>query len=360
MKKSFVLWRKTTEVYMRISPLLLAGAVLLSVIMWIRPAYIRRVSGLMLFNQQAVYLFVTTAVFLAMCVSLFQVWDETVKSNFQMAYWLLLTEWEFYVYVLLKRLPWYYAFLITLFLSGGGLWKNYALAICFLTVLYVLLTLLIYLWCSAVQHRGGRFQRRKKRGHVLEKRNILYGPVHPNPELILLSWRYRYMSLEGLICKAVVLGIGIFLLGSKLTDPYCTVAYFVLFFILSCVDDNYWKREAANAVLFRNIGVSFGRYFLIHTTSGILFHSILLSVLYGLACGSIINGVIFLLGTALLVCYWNAAYLYLYFSGGEHVDMLKQLYLLVVLAVMLVPVVNLAVGLFLWGKVRKSWRRTPC
>lgn len=360
MKKAFALWKSTTDWYWIAIPLLLAGVVLLSVFLWVRPVYIDRVNGLSLPNQRAVYLFVAAVALLAMGISLFPVWHEAVRSEFQMAYWAVLTKRELYVYILLKKVHWYYAFVTVLLLAGGELWEIDLASFCLITMVYLAVTLMIYFQSLHILHRGGRFQKRQNKAGLLEMRRILDGYSHPNLELILLGWRYRYLSLERAFTKAAVLGICIYLWFRKLPDPYCTVAFLALFFILSCVDDNYWKRETANTALFRNMGISFGRYFLIHAVSGILFYSVLLSMLYGLASGSFLKGAVFLLGTAALVCYWNAAYLYLYFSGGERADILKQIYLLAVLAVMLIPVGNLVMGLFLWGKVRKFWRGTSC
>lgn len=360
LKKAFALWKNTTKWYWIAIPLLLAGVVLLSVFLWVRPVYILRINELTLSNRQTVYLFVAAAALLAMCITLFQVWHEAVRSEFQMAYWAVLAKRELYVYIMLKKVHWYYVFLTVMVLAGGELWGIDFSSFCLTTMIYLVLTVIIYFQSLHMLHRGGRFQKRKNKAGLLEKRRILDGYSHPNLELILIGWRYRYLSLERALTKAVVLGIALFLLGRKLSDPYCTVAFFALFFILSCVDDNYWNKETANTVLFRNMGIPFGRYFLIHAVSGILFYSVLLSILYALASGSILKGAIFLSGTAALVCYWNTAYLYLYLSGGERADMLKQIYLLAVLAVMLIPVGNLAMGLFLWGKVRKIWRDMPC
>lgn len=360
MKKGFALWIKTTDAFHRTVPLLLAGAVLLSVFLWIRPSYIQRINGLELSNKQGAYFFIMAAVLLTMCITLFQIWGEALRSHFQMAYWLVLTEREFYVYLLLKKHCWYYAFGIVIFLAGGELWNNSVFVFCFLSILYLILTVLIYFCHMFMTHRGGRYHSGKVRGAVIKNGRGGVGPRFPNLELIFISWRYRYLSWERMICKAAVLGMGIFLLGRNLSDPYCTIVYFGLYFILSCVDDNYWKRESVNAALLRNMGVSFGRYFLIHTVSGSLYYSVLLSLFYGLACGSVLKGATFLFGTVCLVCYWNVAYLYLYLSGGERMDMLKLLYLFAVVTAMFVPVVNLAVGLFLWRKVRRFWRSAVC
>lgn len=359
LKKAFALWKKTTDWYWVALPLLLAGGVLPFVFLWVRPRYIQRINELFFPHQWAAFLFVTAAALLSMFITFFKVMSEAVRNDFQMAYWVVLTKRDFYVYILLKKLPWYYIFLIVLLLAGGGLWGNDLAAICITTVVYLVFAFVIYLWNLHILYRGGGFQRRKNKARLVKKRKI-DGYSHPNLELIFLGWQYRYLSLESLLCKSVILGISIFLLYSKLPDQYCTVVFVVLFFMLNCVDDNYWKREMANTMLFRNMGISFERYFLIHTVSGILFYSILLSMLYGLASGSVLKGVFFLLGTVLLVCYWNAAYLYLYLSEGEHMDMLKQIYLITMLVVMFIPVVNLAMGVFLWSKVRKLWRSTPC
>lgn len=360
MNKAFTLWKKTTDWYWIAIPLLLAGVVLLSVFLWVRPMYIDRVNGLSLPNRRTVYLFVASAALLAMCITLFQVWHEAVRNELTIVYWAVLTKWELYVYILLKKIHWYYAFVTVLLLTGGELWKINFVSLCLITVGYLAVTFLIFFQSLHMLYRGGRFQKKQSKAGFLEKRRILDGYSHPNLELILLGWRYRYLSLERAFIKAAVLAIGISLWLRKLSDPYCAAAFLALFFILSCVDDNYWKRETANTVLFRNMGISFGRYFLIHTVSGILFYSGLLSMLYGLTSGSFLKGAVFLLVTTAMICYWNVAYLYLYLSGGEHADMLKQIYLLAVLAVMLIPVCNLVMGLLLWGKVRKFWRGTLC
>ena len=359
MKRGFNLWNKMTDTYMKLTPLLLSSILFVIVIFIVEPAYIIHINTVPFENKQLIYMLGSLIVLVAFTATMVNVLGETVKSEHQIKYWLVLSRQEFFIYIFLKKIYWYYLFLILMYIVSGDLCKNKFLLCILLTILYITLTYLIYTEKDAAIYRGSRRIQAKQKKRARHKDCRLFRN-RPNIELIFLSWKYRYAYPGNLICKAGATGLGIFALRWKLSESTYFLIYFLMFLLFILVDDDYWKKEIANTPLLRSMGIALGKYFRTNLMSGICFYSALMSLLYGLASRSVSGGIVFLLLSMCFVCYWISAYLYIYLSKAGQIDPLKLLLFVVALILEFIPIINLGVGILFYRKARIIWRKASC
>lgn len=365
LKRGFRFWSETTDIYIKLIPLFLATIAWWAVIYLIEPKYVQRISQLSIPNIEVVYLCVSILMLLIFCIALVNVLDEAIRDNAQMMYWLVLSKEEYFIYIFMKKIHWYYFFVCVMNLFSGQLCGNKAIMFALLTVIYIMIASAIYWERYAAMYRGNRTKHgmakecKQCRERSLNAFEVFLGR-HANIELIWISWKYRYASMERVLCKAGVTAIGIFLLSQSLSVKQYFIAYFVLFFILMFVEDNYWKKEIMNTGMLRTMGVSFSKYFGIHGISGILFYAVVPSILCGLASKSLLCVMIFFLVTICFVGYWSSVYLYIYLLIGNQNEWLKQLILIVTLMIEFIPGIHLIAGILFYRKAGMMWRKAQC
>ncbi len=355
MKNGIKLWSKMTNRYIKISLPILIFIFTVIVMFFIKPQYIKYVNESVSVNKQVVYIGGSILTLLGFMITLVNVFHEVIKKDLQIKNWLVLSKRQFYIYIFMKMIYWYYIYVMLMYLAIGELWQNIYFYV--LTIIYIIVTYAIYLRTCSVMNKGNNKFHRNKNMCTLSRRLELF-KKHPNMELVMFGWIYRYSFLDSWLCKIGVIGVGLFLLRQNLPEKLCFNFYFILFIILIFVDDNYWKKEIANVNTLRSIGVSFGKFFLINIVSGIVFHTIILALLYGLANQSIVSGIIFLFISICYICYWNSVYLYIYLSKIGQMDLIKMLLLAVVLIVSFIPIINIVVGVYFYRKTCIVWRKT--
>ena len=359
LKRGFRLWIKMTDTYMKTVPLLLSSIFFIITIFYVEPVYIERINALPFKNKQLIFMLGSLIVLLAFGITMMNTMGEVMKREYQMQYWLVISKQEFFIYLFLKEIYWYYFFLILMYIVSGELWKHKFFLCVFFTLLYITLNYLIYLKKDADRYRGiGRIQAKQRKSVRCKDCRMFID--HPNIELIFLGWKYRYAYVGNLICKAGVMVSGIFLLKWSFSENTYFIVYFVMFLLVILVDDDSWKKETGNVPLLQSMGIAFGKFFFINIISGIWFYSALISLLYGLASRSAFSGIFFLILSVCLVCYWTAAYLFIYLSKAREIEPLKLLFLIAALILGLIPIINLGAGILFYRKARAGWRKISC
>lgn len=345
----------------------------------LKSEYIQLIEKLPITSTQMFDFVACILVSLAVGTILKNVIGEEIQNNFQLCYWLVLSRREFYFYIIFKTIHWFYFYLgLFLFVVSGTRIKKYILVLPAI-LLYMLVAYLICIQKTNSIHisRGSIYFQRKKKfiGKIIfgkkckpfrdrketvqgNRRDTKYSLFEKCPvvELFMFSWKYRYAAFENIFCKLAVVTGCVFLTYSHLDETISFVVCFILFLLLSFTDDNYWKREILNAILWKNMGVGFGKYFAVNVLSGVFYQSLILSLFYGLMTGSILKGVFFLLITTCFVLFWNSVYLYLYFSPIGKSEMVKMLYLAVMLLISFVPAANVAVGIYFYVRAFLMWK----
>ena len=354
MKKGFQVWFKTTTIYAKVLPFVMAVLFLIFLIPYIEPVYISYMKKLP-WTEDINCLLTGTLFCILFFINMKGVLAEVIKEEFQLGYWLVLSEKEFFVYVLLKRIGWFYGYLVFMSLVTTGRSFNKGIVWILLTLLYLAVAYLLYL---AEYSKKGKTQRTASEQ---SKRKIRYEKIaffrkHSCAELIFLNWYYRYLSIERMACKTVVTGIALYLATRDISAKILFVIFLILFLVLTFVEDNYWKRESRTADLLKMNGVSFCRYYLVSFAGGILFHIVLLSVLFGAASRNIFYTAIYVLCLLFLLWYWTCVYLYLNMSRIGKKEMAKQLFLTGMLIAEFIPVVNFVTGMYFLRKAVLIWR----
>lgn len=87
-----------TDTYMKITPLLLSSILFVIVIFIVEPAYIIRINTVPFENKQLIYMLGSLIVLVAFAATMVNVLGETVKSEYQIKYWLVLSRQEFFIW----------------------------------------------------------------------------------------------------------------------------------------------------------------------------------------------------------------------------------------------------------------------
>ncbi len=356
MKKIFHIWVITSSLYAIIIPFLMSLIFSAIVIFCFEPIYINYIKNFTYFNVHLIYFMLGTIILFLYLLSMNIIFSEAIKLNYQLQYWLVLSKRELFLYLFLEKIHFYYIYMLMMLLFNGRLISSKILWFLAFSAIYMCVAYYIYTKKYQNIFIMNKGVRKIKQGFI-DYSDLRWLKEYPIMELIFLGWYYRYASGEGILCKIAVMILGLFFLALDISNNIVFFLYFILFMMLTFIDDNFWKSEIKNAIFFKNMGISFSKYFLLNIISGTLFHSVLLCFIYGYKTQSFLGIITFFIITLFFVWYWTTGYLYLYLSGFKTSELIKQIFLLFMLIIEFIPFVNFFVGLYLLKKSADNWRR---
>lgn len=354
MKRGYSVWTRITGIHKRILGVSVMFILCIVVNYYIEPKYIAYINNLQV-NSRKIYLLISFFMLTGLFMLIKKVFEDAIVSDFQFQYWLDLSTKEFYVYLIMVNINYYYFFMLMILITSKRIIENIIFFVMFFSSVYIAMTYYIYLRkCKIMYIKNKRqiFINQNKKDMFNFNNNIL--------ELIYFGWRYRYASAEGIICKIIVIFLGIYFRRYNLSNKWELVLYLILVIILTFTDDNFWKCEIVNAFFIRQNGISLKKYYVINLISAILFHESEIVFIYVLGIKKITSFVLFLILATFFVCYWTTVYLYLYLIKLNKSELLKQVFLFAMLILEFIPVINFVVGLYLLKKTKYNWRQIQC
>lgn len=356
MRKGMGVWVEMSGKFERIVGAVIAFLVFTILYYYVEPHYYNYISRIVIYNRYNLYHFMPAIILLASFLLIEKIYGDAVAHNYLLHYWLSLNMGEYYVYLFMDTAGYYCLYVIIMMVASRRVLGSGWLAFILYSAIYITLTYLIF---SEKYKRICLKKSEKLRHRLYSRENIILRHIKKSShtELVYLGWQYRYETLEGILVKIFVvaagIGLAIFTLPIKLTE----IILFALLIFSTFIEDNYWKREINNAVVLERNGITFCKYFLMNYISAIIYHVIGVSFFYGLILRSVEGTIIFLVSALFLVGFWMSAYLHLYLSDIKNSEILKSIFLLVMLVIEFVPVVNIFVGIYLLKKANEKWRR---
>ena len=360
MKKVLKLWLRITNLYSRVIPLMVFLVTFVVVELYIKSTYVNFVEELPIHDKRILYIVVGILAFTGVIISLKTIWEEAISDEFQFQYWLRLNEKDFYILLFLEKIGWYYFYLIIMSIVTVYTWYTLVFWWVFYSVLYICITYWIHKKTCFNLHHGKKQQRKvlKKDRKTIVKCHFIES--NPNSELIILGIIHRYRSVEAMVCKVIVVGLAMMLPARSIDGTFWLVVYLILSTILVLSNEGYWRYELENTCMIRMSGVSFIKYFSINYVSDILFNTLPLSVIFIIVSNSEKLGLLFCLGSCIIVFYCNLLHTFTGIVIGKEKEWMKTLAFLMGIVLGFFPIANLVFGVYLYKRVLRKWEGSIC
>ena len=360
MKKVLELWIRITNLYSRTIPLVVFFVIFVVSELYVKSTYVNFVEELPIHDKKILYIVVGILAFTGVIISLKTSWEGTISDEFQFQYWLRLQEKDFYILLFLEKIGWYYFYLIIMNIVTVYTWYTLIFWWVFYSVLYICVTYWIYKKTCLNLHHGKKQRRqvfKKDRKTIVQCHFI---ESHPNLELIILGIIHRYRLVGAVVCKVIVVGLALILPAKSIDGTFWLVIYLILSTILVLSNEGYWRYELENTCMMRMSGVSFLKYFSINYVSDILFNTLPLSVIFIIVSNSGKLGLLFFLGSCIIVFYCNLLSIFTGIVIGKEKEWMKTLAFYMGIALAFFPIANLMFGVYLYRRVLRKWEGSIC
>lgn len=157
--------------------------------------------------------------------------------------------------------------------------------------------------------------------------------------------------------QVIIIGIIVYMLclGSILLHLDNMAVYYFIFiiFLIIVAEEIYWDREMKSFYFYKNQGILFEKYFFTECICSICIWGIplLVGCIYSMP---LIDAIIILCAFALIIIYWNNTNIYL----GQFYEkylVLRNIFSVVLFFMMIFPIVNILICLYILQKNRRKW-----
>lgn len=320
---------------------------------FVKPVFANRMEAIFKTDVNKVLMIFMIVHITIVCSMMKRVVNETYKANRDFFWQLAISKKAECICMILQKIAWYYYYIIVLLVLFDSNMMGTGLFLFMATLLYVI-NFVIH--CRTLSKMSW-FRKEICKGRFLwinKKVNLNVVKAHPIAELLFFSVSDLYKCMPLTAVKAAVVILFIYL-----GEIHALNEKIFLFMETALIlqNDGYWRKESCNFPYFSILGISVGKYLLIHIVAGICFNTIIPLLIFVVYTGKVTAAVLVLGASVFLIVFWYVTQVYLYLTLDREKELIITHCSLLFLILGLVPVINIAVAVLIYKKITYKWRR---
>lgn len=346
LKTGVAIWHKISSLKIIALQFCMFAAASVLAVLFVKPAFGNRMETVFKADVHKVFAVLIAVHIASVCFAMKRVVGETYRANRDFFWQLTISKNSECVCTMLQKIAWYYYYILVLLVLSDGSTAGMALLLLGATLLYAAIFAVYY-------RAAGKAPWLKKEIRIChdpwsEKKN------DPLAELLIFSVFDLYKCMTLAVLKAALVILLIYLGEIRVLNGKI---FFFAGAALILLNDGYWRKESRNFPYFSSIGISPGKYLLIHILAGIWFNTLIPLLVFIVYTGET-AAALFLWGIMIfLIAFWYMAQIYLYLTIDRKKELTITQCSILFLILGLFPGVNIAAAVLMYKKITYRWRR---